>query len=179
MPPTIEDYRWRIANIILAGSTLRNQGAAGVSLAAREFVTKLDLRRFVREDEPAFQKELDHQTKRLERQLPAGAQNWGTARKAINLFLAEAQYHRIVCQEYNLERIIQFLEIPLDGQVAEYLREHAVGVEIKDLPSWPGIKHLKPDASKRFQDCALALARKQGPNWARVQMDVIIWRRGE
>lgn len=176
MSPTVKDYCWRIANIILAGSTLRNQGAPGVSQAAREFVTNLDLKLFVSEDERAFQEELDRQTELLKRQLPAHAQNWGTARKAINLFLAEAQYHRAICQAYGLERIVPFLEIPLDGQVGECLTKRARKSGDRNFPQWPGIIHLTPPISNRYQQFASVLAKQEGADWSRIHLDVLIWR---
>jgi hypothetical protein len=178
MPPSLEDYRWRIANVALAGSTLRNQGAAGVVVAAQGFAASLDLARFVTDDEEAFLRELDLQADNLRKSLPNGAQNWGTARKAINVFLEEAFYHRFVCPAFGLERIERYLEVPLDYQVADHIRRNATASGEQDFPRFPGIKYLTPTMSRRFQDFANVLANRRGEDWARIHLDAIIWRRG-
>ena len=102
MPPTIENYPFRLAHLVIDPATLRNQGAPGVAEAARKFLVGLDLRRFGVVDEAAFAYELNLQTDSLRKNLPRGAQNWGTARKALNLFLGEAYYHRFLHKAYDL-----------------------------------------------------------------------------
>lgn len=174
MRPDIKEFRERLANITIGPTTLRNQGAPGVVVIARGFLKDLDLRRFITNDQSNFLRELDLQTNILCQKFPAKASNWGAARKAINLFLAEAYYHRFIYEAFGLETIESFLEVPLDSQVGESLTEEADLRGERDFPRWPGLKHLKPETSKRYQDFAYLLAEARG--CARVHLDVIFWR---
>ena len=42
-------------------------------------------------------------------QFPGGAQNWGTARKALNVFMVQAFLDRFLAEEYGLDRLGQCL----------------------------------------------------------------------
>lgn len=170
------DYRWRIANTLIGGTTLRNQGAKGVEKVAREFLADLDITSLITERETEFKHVLDVYTKELQRAFPPGAQNWGAARKAINLFLGGALDHRIVCSYYEIERIEPFLEIPLDSYVGYYLWNQATFMGNKSVPQWRTIKSLTPENNKCYQDFATVLAQQKGEGWTRVQLDVMIWR---
>ncbi len=178
MPPSISDYRQRLANTSIGPTTLRNQGAPGVVDAARDFLKQLDLARLVTDSEAKFSQELDLETGKLQQSFPDGAkENWGAARKSIDLFLAEAYYHQFVCKEYGLDRIAGFLEVPLDSQVAIFLQEAARGTHTRDLPKWHGIKYVTPQINRKYQEVALAVANSFGPDWTRVHLDVIAWGR--
>lgn len=167
-------FRERLANIAIGPSALRNQGASGVIDAARKFLAGLDLTQFVVADEEQFLKVLDKQTEKLRTDFPDGAKNWGAARKAINLFLAECCYHRFICQEYHLEKIEAFLETPLDSQVAKKLIKKAKENDEK-LPRWQGLKHLTQSESNDYQQFAYQYAKKEEKLPARFYLDVIIW----
>ena len=82
--------RW-VATVALGASSLRNQGAKGVLGAAREHLASMNLKQFATPNEKRFRRALECETERLRRALPQGAQNWGPARKALNLF--QHQYH--------------------------------------------------------------------------------------
>jgi len=171
--PTIKEFQKRLANITISGSTLRNQGNRGVIDIAREFLEVIDLAKFVT-DENTFLNELNIQTEMLRERFPTGAQNWGAARKAINLFLAECCYHRFICREYHLEKIEKFLEIALDSQVANFLIREAFAKDIT-LPRWQGLKRLLPPDSYLYQEFAYKYA-KERKLAARFYLDVLIWR---
>jgi hypothetical protein len=47
--------------------------------------------------------------------LPAGAKNWGAARKALNLVLRDILYNQYLQREYGFNRIGKWLELPLDS----------------------------------------------------------------
>ncbi len=179
MPPSLEDYRQRIANVAIGPTTLRNQGTPGIVDAARSFLWNLDLARFVADDQAVFMSELDARTEALRRRFPVGArENWGAARKSINLFLAEAYYHQFVCKAYRLDRVVSFLEVPLDSQVANFLLQAARDIHVTGLPSWHGIKYVTPPNNKKYQDFALVCAKQKfGEDWERVHLDVVIWGR--
>ncbi len=173
MLPTLEDFRERLANTTISSSTLRNQGASGIINQARHFLKDLDLQEFVTNDEKIFSRELDTQTDLLRLSFPIQSQHWGTARKAINLFLAESYYHKFVCVGYKLEIIEPFLELPLDSQVGKFLTKEAQKRGETDFPQWKGLKYLSPEESKLYQDFAKRLAKEKG--YARVFLDVVIW----
>jgi len=176
MPPTIDDYLARLANLAVGPTTLRNQGASGVAETARIFLSELSPACFTKVDETAFIQELDQQTETLKQKLPNGARNWGTARKAINLFLGEAYYHRFICKAFALDGVERFLEVPLDSQVAHYLMQQAKEAGVF-LPRWLSIKSLSPNDSKLYQDFAARLASTMGDGWVRIHIDVIAWKR--
>lgn len=173
MLPTLEEFRERLANTTISSSTLRNQGASGVINKARYFLKNLDLQKFVTDDEKNFSKELDIQTDLLRLSFPIQAQHWGTARKAINLFLAEAFYHKFVCAGYKLEIVEPFLELPLDSQVGKFLTDEAQKRGERDFPQWEGLKYLKIEKSKLYQDFAKRFANEKG--YERVYLDIFIW----
>lgn len=175
MPPSIAQYRRRVANVAIGATTLRNQGASGVNPVARAFLESLDLAGFVQNSEAEFQTELDRQTEALKQGLPADAGHWGTARKAINLFLGDAYYHRVLCEQYGLCRIARFLEVPLDGQVARFLKNKAI-IAGTSLPRWGTIKRLTPGCSRDYQEFAALYAQASGEGWFRIHLDLIIWR---
>lgn len=162
----------RVANISIGPSTLRNQGAPGTIGIAREFLSKLDLRQFKNLSKNQFDRRIDTYTSKLMEQFPsASRKNWGAARKAINVFLEQAFYDRILAKAYELEKLENLLELPLDSNVKDKLKEHA---EKGDLPKWKGIKHLTPQDSKRFQEFARKLAEKKGIS--RIYLDLEFWR---
>ena len=173
MLPTLEEFRERLANTTISSSTLRNQGAPGVINQARYFLKNLELQKFITDDETVFLKELEKQTDLLRLSFPNKSQHWGTARKAINLFLAEAYYHKYVCAGYKLEVVEAFLELPLDGQVGRFLNRESQKRGETDLPQWKGLKYLNPKESKLYQDFARRIAKEKG--YARVFLDVVIW----
>jgi len=173
MLPTLEEFRERLANTTISSSTLRNQGAPGVINQARHFLKNLDLQNFATDNEAIFLKELDKQTDLLRLSFPNKSQHWGTARKAINLFLAETYYHKFVCAGYKLEIVEPFLELPLDSQVGKFLIQESQKRSESDLPQWKGLKYLNAEESKLYQDFARQLAKEKG--YARVYLDVVIW----
>ena len=173
MLPTLEEFRERLANTTISSSTLRNQGAPGVINQARYFLKNLDLQNFATDNEAIFLKELDKQTNLLRLSFPNKSQHWGTARKAINLFLAETNYHKFVCIGYKLEIVEPFLELPLDSQVGRFLMQESQKRGESDLPQWKGLKYLNAEESKLYQDFARRLAKEKG--YARVFLDVVIW----
>ena len=173
MLPTLEEFRERLANTTISSSTLRNQGAPGVINQARYFLKNLDLQNFATDNEAIFLKELDKQTDLLRLSFPNKSQHWGTARKAINLFLAETYYHKFVCTGYKLEIVEPFLELPLDSQVGRFLMQESQKRGESDLPQWKGLKYLNAKESKLYQDFARRIAKEKG--YARVFLDVVIW----
>ena len=175
MPPSVKQYLWRVANVAIGSTTLRNQGAAGVNRAARDFLANLALPDLVRDVEDQFLAELERQTIAFQLSLPPGAQHWGTARKGLNVFLGEVYYHRVLCEEYGITRIAEFLEVPLDSEVTRFLKNRAAAVG-KKLPRWTTIKSLSPEDSKQYQEFAREHAKTYGEGWLRLHIDLVAWR---
>lgn len=165
----------RLANGATGSSALRNQGAAGVARVAREFLSRLDLGPLGKVPPGRYTKTLDTWTKRLRRKLPQGAQNWGTARKALNLFLVEVFFNRFLGQKHRMDRLKDALETPLDSQarekIAGFARERGLS-----LPKCPTIRGLTEQVSRQYQEAASQMAA--GNHIPRACLDLILWRRG-
>lgn len=159
-----------VAVTAIGPSSLRNQGASGVIVAARDFLSVLDLSLFDIGINRKFLLQLDRTTNRLILSLPKNAQNWGAARKAVNLFLRDAFYNTYLASKYKLPRIESSLEIPLDSAVAKDLKKLD---KFGEIPAWPGLKRLTPTISSQFQSFAEKIARKRG--LARVHLDIYLW----
>ena len=161
----------RTAEAAIGASALRNQGAKGVVKAAREALAKMKLKNFIQFGGGRFLSTLDHTTESVKNAFPAGAKNWGAARKAINLFLRDSVYNLDLSESHGLKKIRRWLEVPLDGDVGNALRSEPEG---KTLPRWPGLKKLTPEVSGKYQAVATKVAKRK--RVARVDLDVYYWR---
>lgn len=160
-----------VANIAIGGSTLRNQGAPGVIETARRFLGDLDLQGIPADRYPQW---LDAITCKLQAAFPKGARKWGAARKAINVFLCHAFMNRELSNEYDLVRLGEVLETPLDSLAAKKLCDCAGS---RKLPRWLGVGRLTEEVSRAYQDFALEKARQEGI--PRACMDVLLWTRNK
>ena len=162
--------QYYVAVTTLSSSTLRNQGASGVIRSARQFLAALDLTAFSAAERALFEGRLDQCTANLVEALPEGARHWGSARKALNLFLREALYNRYLCQAFHLDALEPWLEVPLDSVVAQGLKALSPR---GSLPQWTGLKGLTKDRSDPFQLRAQQIADDWGV--ARVHLDAYLW----
>jgi hypothetical protein len=174
--PTLQNYINRVANTSIGSSTLRNQGSSGVVRIARMYLQNLSLNHFTTNSESNFRDVLNEKTLELQSQFPSEAKSWGAARKAINIFLGEIYYHRILCAKFKFEPIASFLEIPLDNLVANALRNEAL-LRSENLPQWPKIKYLDLEKSDIFQNFAKKVAKQKGDGWHRIHLDLVFWER--
>lgn len=171
---TNQQYVERIANVSIGASTFRGYPHNTIS-TIQDYLKKINLEEFQSNTAKGFEKILDKHTIVLSEKIKAldpSSEYWGSARKALNLFLGYAAYHSVLRKKYRLNRIEKFLEVPLDGQVARSLIPLA-GKEV-NLPKWETIKDLTPENSKKFQDFASWYAKKI--KCTRIQLDVILWR---
>ena len=159
----------KVAFTAVGPSALRGQGK-GVLRASQDFLAQMFLSRVPRSSEKRFQLWLDRQTELLLDTLPIKNRPWGAARKAINLFLRDALYNQYLCEQFKLQSLESWLEIPLDSAVAKGLKSQSNPGE---LPLWPGLKNLKPNLSKEFQFFASKRANLKGI--ARVHLDMYLW----
>jgi hypothetical protein len=128
----------RIAQGAIGSSTLRGQ-PRGTAKAARDALARTNLERFVVSSQSEFAKELNRDTARIRRNLPPPAQ-WGTARKAQNIFLRNALYNRYLADEFHLEEVEEWLELPLDSYTVKALQERAPD----RLPPFRGVGAVDP-----------------------------------
>jgi hypothetical protein len=168
----IDMVRNRTAELAIGASTLRNQGGPHVVSAARSFLKQLDLQLFGADSPQAFRRVLDQQTARLKAALPPGAQNWGAARKALNIYLRDILYSHYLCGEYGFAGLEEWLELPLDSEAAKGLHSEPEG---HALIRWTGVKRLDPKVSESYQDIARQVAARY--RTARIHLDLIYWRR--
>ena len=162
-----------VANWAIGPSTLRGQGT-GVTGAAKRFLIKeLDIKGIADKGISGYRKWLDDRTAEMKATFPHTSQeNWGAARKAINLFMVGAYFNKILSQEHNLESFGDVLEVPLDGRVADNLVMFAAEILNRKL-EFTGIKYLEVDVGDQFQDVASECARRE--NVPRVELDIILW----
>lgn len=164
------DMQRYIAVTTVGPSALRNQGSKGVIKAAQAHLAVINLAKFRVADEATFLRALDDATANLKGALPRGAQNWGAARKALNLFLRDICYNRFLCAKHGLSKSEGWLEIPLDSLVAAALMRRGRRGE---LPRWPGLKGLTAEVSSKCQSFAKRVANSQGIS--RVHLDMRLW----
>jgi hypothetical protein len=111
---------------------------------------------------------LNRHTELLRHACPATGRSWGLARKLLNIYLRNALYTSYLRDAYRLHLAEQWYEIPLDSIVAKRLR-----AEVRGLPRWPGVKHLRPAVSVLYQEAARSAAAKLGV--APVHLDAVWW----
>ncbi|MBK8419789.1 hypothetical protein [Candidatus Villigracilis saccharophilus] len=168
-------YIERVAETSIGASTLRGH-PEGTIKKVRNYLKTIKLEEFQCETAEDFGKVLDKHTIALSRKIKAldhRSEYWGSARKALNLFLGSVAYHAVLRKEYRFDRTEKFLEVPLDSQVANKL--FSLSGELDDLPKWKTIKGLSSGNSKKFQDFANRYAKRK--ECTRIQLDVIFWRR--
>jgi hypothetical protein len=165
----IKTLQRKIAFTAVGPSALRNQGK-GVLRVSQELLSHISLAQIPKTNAKRFQLWLDHQTELLLDRFPINNRPWGAARKAINLFLRDALYNLYLNQMFKLHLLESWLELPLDSAVTKGLKARS---NIGELPRWPGLKNLKPDVSKSFQDFASKQAQLKG--FARIHLDIYLW----
>lgn len=96
----------------------------------------------------------------------------GLARTSVNLFLRDTFYNHY-CNyrrhHYHVARAEPFFEMPLDGVVANALRE---ALPDWPLPPWPGGKCLDRPTGELYQGAASALSRQR--RIARLHLDTCL-----
>ena len=170
----LNKIRERIAILAIGSSTLRNQGAPKVKETAQNYLAKMNLNPLIKvSSENEYRSFLDRHTKALSNKFPSGAKgNWGAARKAINIFLRDCLYNTYICNAFDMEKMSEWLELPLDSYTGKALKKTN-----SKLPRWKTIKGLKAEVSDKFQQAALSQATKNQMD--RVHLDIEYWRNGK
>jgi len=165
-----ELWQKRISNISVSSSTVRGQPKLTVQ-SIRDFLIELDLSQFENIDEQdSFGKILDELTYKLMNRMPSG--KFGFARKCLNIFLLEITHNTILVGKYKLDKLIPFLEVPIDNPNEKELRKQAKEVNWQ----WKSIKDLQSEDNRKIQvftkDFMLDTHHLE-----RVYFDLINWRK--
>jgi hypothetical protein len=172
MNPPIDLIQRRIANISVGPSTVRGKGREGTKAIVTKYLGEsINLKDFSNADSESFQKRLDDYTEELENKIPS--HEWGLARKVLNIFLLEAAHNIFLNKNYNLDKIISYLEVPLDNPNAKKLKNYAKsdGIDLE----WTNIYSLDPKSSMQFQRYARQYASREH-NCERCYLDLYWWR---
>jgi len=159
-----------VAETCIGASSIRKQGGSGLIQAARDYFKSLDLAAIPKE-KGRFNTWLDEHTERLLLNFPDGTRKFGTARKALNLFLRSATYNCCLNQAFRLDAVLAVLEVPVDRYTAKHLLHHDPTIAKK----WVGLKTVTKEEHSKYQAVASALATQ----WEiyRVDLDVFFFRR--
>ncbi len=171
MPPQPLDIQhWvdRMANICVAGSTLRGARREGGKVTQ----IRSTLRKFRLSDlnKYNYSRRLNALTDQINRHL--SGEYWGISRKIANTFLRECLYNYQIREKYNLSEIEPFAEIPLDRFSMEWLITN--GSSQMQLAIKPISRLTKAD-NARFQKRASSIARQRGI--ARIDLDLLGWKK--
>jgi len=162
-----------IAHISIGPSTLRGH-KKGTMKNVINSLKEIPLNKLSKiNNEEKFIEWLNKQTEKLVCKLPG--KSWGTARKTINVFLFHACHNVWLARNYQLRKIIPYLELTLDNYNAKKLKKYAEkeGIELK----WKSIKCLTAEENEKFQKYARKYA-KERYNLERCYLDVIFWPEG-
>ena len=162
-----------IANNSIGPSTARGMGPKGTIKSARNFLSSLNIFRLKSKNKLHFQKNHNKITKELQKALPVGAKNWGSARKFLNIFFRNILYNKYLCKHYDILHTEPWLELPLDSHVARGLKsEKGSG----HLLRWRTVISLTPTVNRIYQDFALKVSERH--NTQRIHLDLLYWRNG-
>jgi hypothetical protein len=158
-----------VAETCVGASAIRNQGGSGLVQATREYFKALNLAT-IPTDARSNGSWLVKYTDALLLKFPVGARKFGTARKALNLFLRSAAYNCCLNRAFHLDSILPLLEVPLDSYTAKHLLAHDPAIATK----WVGLNNVTGADHAKYQLAALDLANRWHVN--RVDLDVYFYR---
>lgn len=167
--PDIKFFQIRVANTCLDVSSLRGQ-SKGTKYTANRFLKELDLKNIPHD----YGEWLDKQTECLRSKLPD--HDFGAARKALNIFMLEVAHNTVLSSVYGLDKVIPFLEVPLDNINAKILLRHARerGMRLK----WTSIKALDKETNDAIQAFAQRLAQEEF-HMCRCYLEWIFWKQDD
>jgi len=171
----IKKVQIREANSSIGVSTLRGQ-KKGTTQIVRSFLKEFNLHVFKEVNlESQFVEILDKQTDLLKELI--NSRSWGIARKALNIFLFHSVNNIYLNKEYNLNKIIPFLELTLDNpNVKKHLKKFATEENTK--LDWTNITKLTKVQSDKIQAFAKRVAKERF-DCKRCYLDLYFWRDGE
>lgn len=138
------------------------------------YLGRLRLDRLAGMDRTDYARWLGAHTQYLRRKLGGRKEQWGVARKAMNLFARQCLYNTYLSRAFHLAWLQRHMETPLDSVVARGLKKEAEEAG-RAMPSrWKGLVGLDSKASEEFQDEARKCARDVGVR-CRVFLDNYLW----
>lgn len=171
MTPELLDQIYRNAvSTSVGASTIQKMGPTGTATALRAGLAKVNVPSFIVQTEEEFAKVLDKETELLRLHLLPDHQHFGTARKVLNIFLLKLTYNRHLHAAYQMGRIEQWLEVPLDSHVGKQLARQP-GANFR---RWKTVIGLTPTLHKQYQDFAKTVAANFSVN--RADLDVFFYR---
>lgn len=178
MSRIIEKLQEKIANLAIGASTLRNQGPPGMIANARLFLIQIDLNESIDAFKNLqYHKYLNKQTRRLMNFFPEGGRNnFGAARKSLNIFFRDIFDNRIFLKHYKIKQtqiLYKQLELPLDSYTIKGLLLYSK----QSKKYWQSIKSLTKKNNKHFQILAHELATLKKIN--RNELDILLWRNSD
>lgn len=155
----------RMAFTAFGVSAMRKQLKPGVLKKLQKYCSKINLMDYGDKNYRKFDKMLTRDTNALKRKKA----EWGSARKAINLFLRDCAYNKYLSKKYKLNKVEKKLELPLDKKVKDGLRLDVC----KKIAEWVTIKGLEHDQNTKFQKEAQEIAKIAGIS--RIHLDLKYW----
>ncbi len=158
-------------------SAMRNQGAKGLIESIQSFLAAIPLTKLsALRTELDFVKWLEQQTVDLKDEYNEKyGLEWGTARKALNLWLRDIVYNHHLRAKYHLQKLEPWLEVPLDSHTGKFIRERTGPKPER----WTTVKGLQPDVSRTYQNSAKEIVTRKEYSYLkhRVHLDLIAWRK--
>lgn len=145
-----------IAKRAITPSPLRNQYPKGGLAKIRKYLSDSSLKsEFLSSYNLKNEYEifLNRHTDNLVNLFPKGQFKWGSARKALNIYLRDLALQFIVNNK-PMDESLKFMEIPLDSYVAKGLKSLN-----NSLPKFTSIKNTKPEDYFVYQTYASELAK--------------------
>lgn len=166
----------------VGASAMRGQARKGGIAKVREALLETSVEVLGRvKNQTRFRVWLDQETDRISRNASRHGVRWGTARKALNLWLRDIAYNHYFRSGYGLERVEPWLEVPLDSYTAKFIRaeiERQGLILLSPLPPWTTVKAVTPAFSEAYQDAAGLLVGTRAYGYLRdpVHIDLVAWR---
>ena len=173
-----------VAETSVGPSTVRGY-VKNTQKICRAFLAEIDLAELSKIDEPSFKSWLNEKTDALYIQLrrqgrrKKGVETYGIARKVVNIYLHNVFYNGVLSRKYGLADLCDFLEVPIDSHVREWLlliaRNTCPPLTIDPLISRADkIWRIDEKANSAYQVLASQVARQLDTE--RVHLDAYFYR---
>jgi hypothetical protein len=172
MKSLVELHRERISKTCIGSNSTRgNLKEGGLNIIRQNLHRIVKLDDLVRSgSEEKFKSLLDSYTSKLKQKLgnPVKHEHWGLCRKAINLYLRDCYYNKIINEHFKLDKIAAYLETPIDSLAMKSLWKYTTSVKKST------IKRLNKITHQEWQKAATLLSKANGLPY-RVDADLEIY----
>lgn len=172
MPNMIELHQKRISRTCIgANSTHGTLGKNGLNILHQNLYPIIKLKDVAAcKSDNEIKTLLDSYTSKLKQKIakPIHPEHWGMCRKAINLYVRDCYYNKILNEHFSLDKVANDLETPIDSFAMKALAKHTSFVKKST------IKALNKNTHQEWQKAAKLFAQENGlPN--RVDGDLMIY----